>query len=58
MSVVPSALRGGPKDGLAAVLSTPTAPAEVYVLDAAGQPRQLSHQNDAGTTTCLRRSVA
>jgi dipeptidyl aminopeptidase/acylaminoacyl peptidase len=42
-----SALQAGPGGGLATLLSTPTAPAEVYVLDAAGPPRQLTHQNDA-----------
>jgi dipeptidyl aminopeptidase/acylaminoacyl peptidase len=42
-----SSLRAGPGGALAALLSTPTAPTEVYVLDAAGQPRQLTHQNDA-----------
>jgi dipeptidyl aminopeptidase/acylaminoacyl peptidase len=42
-----SSLRAGPNGGLAALLSTPAAPTEVYVLDAGGQPRQLTHQNDA-----------
>jgi dipeptidyl aminopeptidase/acylaminoacyl peptidase len=39
--------RSGPNGQMAALLSTPTQPTEVYVLDAAGQPRQLTHQNDA-----------
>jgi dipeptidyl aminopeptidase/acylaminoacyl peptidase len=46
-----SAPRAGPNGGLAVLLSTPVQPTEVYVLDAAGnaagQPRQLTHQNDA-----------
>jgi dipeptidyl aminopeptidase/acylaminoacyl peptidase len=42
-----SALRAGAGGALAAVLSTPTAPAEVYALDPAGRPRQLTRQNDA-----------
>ncbi len=36
-----------PKDGTAVLLSTPTAPDEVYALDAGGGLRQLSHANDA-----------
>jgi len=42
-----ASLRAGPKDGLAALLSTPAAPNEVYVLDGGGKPRQLTHQNEA-----------
>jgi dipeptidyl aminopeptidase/acylaminoacyl peptidase len=42
-----SAPAAGPKGTLAAVLSTPQAPAEVYVVEPGGRLRQLSHQNDA-----------
>jgi len=42
--LAPAEARGG---GMALLLSTPNAPAEVYALEASGGLRQLSHQNDA-----------
>ncbi len=36
-----------PQGRIAALMSSPTSPAEVYAIDAPGKLRQLSHQNDA-----------
>ena len=46
-----SAPSAAPRGGLAVLLSTPNAPAEVYAVDSSGRHRQLSHQNDAWLKT-------
>jgi len=42
-----SAPAKGRSDTLAVLLTTPSAPAEVYVIEPGGQVRQVSHHNDA-----------
>lgn len=52
-----SGLVAGPKGRAAAIVASPTAPAEVFAIES-GTARQLSHQNDAWLKTVIVNPVA